>query len=230
MNIAGWVGICLSLSLGVSACAPPDGGDNTTTESDNSDTKSVAQGTKDGWLYSDAIPRFMGKLGPWTVKQYDDEKSDTKCQYNIESKSTDYQGIDDTNDANLTKNGVDKYQLMDLSPFTTFHIQVQTLAVGGADGFRPVMCLNAAKPGVNFQQCGDVSTQKGTDGVNYYAEYDSVGKGTDFRKAGWVVVTTEDSYKAGKAVPIANGNGHYGVVIDAYRAAAGDCPTSPYDP
>jgi hypothetical protein len=45
-----------------------------------------------------------------------------------------------------------------------------------------------------------------------------------------LVVTTEDSYKAGMVVPFASGNGRYNLRIDAFRAATGDCPASPYDP
>jgi hypothetical protein len=219
------MGIFLSLSLAAPACTPPDGGEDPAMESDNADTPSVAQGTDDGWLYSDAISRFMGVLGPWSLNQYDEYTGDSKCQYNIRSHSDDYGPGEEG--ANLTIKGVDRYQLPDLSPFTTFDIEVQAPSDAGRDGFRPVMCLNA-KPDETFLQCGVVKTQKAADGTTYYGEYNTAGTGAvSFRKAGWVVVTTEDSYKAGKVVPIANGNGRYQININAYRFASGDCPANP---
>jgi hypothetical protein len=214
-----WIGILL-LGVFVSACAgnAPEAGDP--SMGDDSADKSVTQGTDDGWLYSDDISRYMGKLGPWLSTP---PEQPGKCVWAIWSKSNDYD--DRGGDADLTKKGADRYQLpADHPPEAALSdgimIQVITTPIDGTDGFRPVMCLNAAQPGDHFEQCGDVTSTQTSLGVSYATT--SILSASDFLKTGWLVVTNEETYnnKAHHMVPIPNGNGRYRVVIKA----PGDCP------
>jgi hypothetical protein len=173
----------------VVGCGASHGG--TDTPDEQADRASLGQGKDISWLYN-LNPAMIGKLDDFKVQEDED-----LCLY-----------IFSVPEEDINQAGVHVYVLPDLTPFNSLQLYM-------SGGFPAVTCAN----GPGTQGCARVDQRPSATGSQWLATLTPLDIAGNWKKAQWIIVTSEDTFQARRVVSVVAD----GAQPTDYTCQGGDC-------